>query len=198
MVFSDLALSQRLERAEGFACAQYAQARRQMDALSGAEWMELAGGFVVFDGVDSPCTQTFGLGLTEELTTPTLDRAEAFFLDRGAAVMHELSPFAGVGAQDLLCSRGYKPFELSSVLYRTVSEPESGRRDGLSVRVTGPDEAGLWAKISAEGWAHDHPELMQVLLQLGAVSAAREGSVCFLAEADGEQERPAFCACMSA
>ena len=65
MLFADLALSRRLERAEGHACAQFAEARRRLFPASGAEWMECAGAYAVFDGVDSPVTQTFGLGLFE-------------------------------------------------------------------------------------------------------------------------------------
>ena len=103
MPFSDLALSQRLERAEGFSCAQYAVTRRRQFPDSGAEWMECGGAFAVFDGVDSPCTQTFGLGLFEELTESTLDTIEAFFHSHAAPVQHEVSPFVGVPALQLLC-----------------------------------------------------------------------------------------------
>ncbi|MGA2166794.1 MAG: GNAT family N-acetyltransferase [Terracidiphilus sp.] len=185
MTFSDLALSKRLERAEGFAGAQYAEARRRQFPASGAEWMECGGAFVVFDGVSSPCTQTFGLGLFEELSPATLDTIEGFFLDRGAPVLHEVSPFAGVAALEMLCRRGYRPVELSSVLYRPVLHPAAAVQANVTVRVTGPEEADLWSNISARGWAHEHPELMEFLLQLGAVTAARDKTACFLAEVDG-------------
>ena len=90
MHFSDLALSKRLERAEGHACLQYAEARRRLFPHSGAEWIECAGAYAVFDGIDSPITQTFGLGIFEELSTASLDVIERFFLDRGAPVFHEV------------------------------------------------------------------------------------------------------------
>jgi len=73
MPFSDLALSRRLEGAEGYACAQYAEARRHLFPQSGAEWMEHAGAYAVFDGVESPITQTFGLGIFEELSPTALE-----------------------------------------------------------------------------------------------------------------------------
>lgn len=98
MQFSDLALSQRLERAEGLACAQYAEARRLLFSDSDAEWMECAGAYAIFDGIESPVTQTFGLGIFQELSPAALDVIEHFFLDRGAPVLHEVSPFAGVAA----------------------------------------------------------------------------------------------------
>ena len=186
MPFSDLALSKRLERAEGFACAQHAEARRRMFPAIGAAWIECGGAFAVFDGVDSPCMQTFGLGLFEELTSDTLDKIEAFFNDRGAPVFHEVSPFAGVAALDLLCSRGYWPIELSSILYQPITEPAPITANNLTVRVSKPEEARLWSEITTKGWAQDHPELANLLMELGAVTATREHTVCFLAEIDGQ------------
>jgi GNAT superfamily N-acetyltransferase len=186
MQFSDLALSKRLERAEGYACAQYAAARRLLFPDSGAEWMECGGAYAVFDGVDSPCTQTFGLGLFEELTAATLDALERFFRDRGAPVFHEVSPFAGPAALDLLCARNYRPIELTSILYRPVEQPVARDPGPVTVRVTGREDAELWNRVSARGWTHEHPELVNFVGQLGAISSARTGSVCFLAEIDGE------------
>jgi GNAT superfamily N-acetyltransferase len=186
MIFSDIELSRRLERAEGFACAQYAPARRKQFPESRAAWMECGGTFAVFDGVNSPCTQTFGLGVFEELNEVTLDTIEDFFQGYGAPVVHEVSPFAGVAAMDLLCQRGYRPIELSSVMFQPVVQPDTNLAGGVTVRVTEPDESELWSQISARGWSPDHPELMDFLMEFGAVTAAREQTVCFLAEADGK------------
>lgn len=186
MPFSDLALSRRLEGAEGYACAQYAEARRRLFPQSGAEWMEHAGAYAVFDGAESPITQTFGLGIFEELSPTALDTIERFFLDRGAPVFHEVSPFAGIATLQLLCTRKYRPIELSSVLYQAVELPTAEHHSGAIVRVIGPKEAQLWADISARGWTHEHPELLEFLLQMGAISSARDHTVCFLAELDGK------------
>jgi GNAT superfamily N-acetyltransferase len=186
MPFSDLSLSRRLERAEGHACVEYAEARRRVYPDSGAAWIECAGAYAVFDGVDSPITQSFGLGIFEELSPASLDVIERFFLDRSAPVLHEVSPLAGVPALDLLCKRNYRPIEISNVLYRSVQQPPAESQSQISVRVIGPVEVRLWTNVSAKGWAHEHPELMDFLLQLGTISAAREQSLCFLAEIDGE------------
>ncbi len=185
-MFSDLALARRLERAEGHACAQFAEARRRLNPASGAEWMECAGAYVVFDSIDSPVTQSFGLGLSEELNAAVLVTVEAFFRDRGAPVVLEVSPLAGVAALDLLCARGYKPVEISSVLYRAVEKPAPEIQSNISVRAIDAAESELWAGISARGWANEHPELEDFLRQFGAAIASACGqSVCFLAEADG-------------
>jgi GNAT superfamily N-acetyltransferase len=187
MLFSDLALSRRLERAEGHACVQFAKARRRLFPDSGAEWIECAGAYAVFDRIDSPATQTFGLGIFEELTAASLDVIERFFLEHGAPVLHEVSPLAGAGALGLLCARQYRPIEISSVMYRAVEKPADENGGGnILARVAGPEEAQLWATVSARAWSHEHPELLDFVLQTGAISAAREQSPRFLAELEGQ------------
>jgi hypothetical protein len=185
MPFADLALARRLEHAEGYACAQFAAGRRKLFPGSGAEWIECGGAYAVFDGIDSPVTQTFGLGVFEEVTPATLDAIEQFFFERRAAVNHEVSPFAGVAALDLLCSRNYRPIELSNVLFREIEVPTADRDPRIGVRGDWSDEAQLWTNISARGWTHEHPELLNFLLGIGTIATAREQSVCFLAEVDG-------------
>jgi hypothetical protein len=179
MLFSDLTLSRRLERAEGHACVQFAVARRRLFPESRAEWMECGGAYAVFDGVDSPVTQTFGLGIFEDASADALDAIESFFLDRGAQVDHEVSPLAGVATLSLLCARQYRPIEISSVMYRVVEKPASGGQPHIKVRVTGTEDGKLWADVSARGWGHQQVEF-------GAICSAREDSPCFLAEIDGE------------
>jgi len=150
--------------------------------------MECAGAWAVFDGAESPVTQTFGLGVFEEPNAESMDQIERFFLDRGAPVMHEVCPLAGVATLDLLCSRGYRPIEISSVLYQLITA-EAGASTpslGITVRPIHREDAPMWASIHARGWAHDHPEFQAFLEGFGALSAAREQSVCFLAELGGE------------
>jgi hypothetical protein len=185
-MFADLALSRRLEHAEGVACRQFAEARRRLVPDSGAAWMECAGVCAVFDTVDSPVTQTFGLGIFEELNEETLDTLEGFFLGRGAPVAHEVSPFAGAAALELLCARNYRPIEISSVMYRAVERPRVEDRPRVRARPIRPEEAQLWNEISVRGWTCDHPELVDTLLEFGATLTARTGSSCFLAEFDGQ------------
>jgi hypothetical protein len=186
MLFSDLALSRRLERAEANACLQFAEARRRLFPDSGAEWMDCGGAYAVFDGIDSPGTQSFGLGLFEDLSSASLDVIERFFLDRGAQVLHEVSPLVGVAALDLLCARGYRPVEISSVMYRPVEKPADAHRGNITVRVTGSEEVQLWASVNAQGWTHEHPELLDYFLQSTAISSTLRQSPRFLAELDGQ------------
>ena len=195
--FCDAALSKRLERAEGQACAEFAAARQRLFPKSGAEWIACAGAYVVFDGVDSPVTQTFGLGLFEELTTSSLDRVEQFFLQRKSPIFHEVSPFAGVSTLDLLCNRGYRPIEVSNVLVRPLDgaglarpqidvNSKSVQNSNIRVCLIVPDQTQRWSEISTKAWSHEHPELRGFLLEMGTIAAQRNHSRCFLAELDGE------------
>ncbi len=186
MLFSDLQLSQRLERAEGHACAQFALARRRLFPESGAACIECGGAYAVFDGIASPVTQSFGLGIFEDLTPVTLDTIERFFFDRAAAVNLEMSPFAGNAALNLLCSRNYRPVEISSVLYRPSETLAAPEHSDVTVRIIHPAENSLWTEISTRAWTHDYPELRDFLSRTSAISANREHGVCFLAEVDGQ------------
>jgi GNAT superfamily N-acetyltransferase len=185
MPFSDLELSRRLERAEGFTCVEYAAARRRVFPSSNPEWIKCAGADVVFDGPESPITQTFGLGLFEELTPTALDKIEAFFAERGAPVFHEVSPFAGLDALNLLCARNYRPIEISSVLYRGVGERHPITSGPITVRVVPPDDTALWNDTSTRGWSAEHPEYADFFRDHGAISSARKHCYCFLAEYEG-------------
>jgi len=142
-------------------------------------------GHAVFDGVNSPVTQSFGLGIFENLSAVSLDIIERFFFDRGAPVLHQVSPHAGVAALELLCVRNYRPIEISNVLYRRVEKPAPQDDTKISVRVIGPKESEVFAGISARGWAHEHPGLLEFLLKMGTIATAREGSLSFLGEIDG-------------
>lgn len=185
MIFADRALAQRFEAAEGFSCVQFAAARDRLFPDAGSTWMKCAGADVVFDGIDAPTTQTFGLGLFEPLTHGALDDVEGFFFSRGASAMHEVSPFAGAATLDLLCARNYRPFEISNVLYRSIEAPASVLPASIRVRIIGPDEAGIWADVNARGWADEHPEFEDFIRETGKMMVARDDSPCFLAEMDG-------------
>ena len=185
MIFADLALSRRLERTEGSAAVTFAEARRRLFPESGAGWIQCGGAYAIFDGVDSPVTQTFGLGVFEELTPQILDELEAYFRERGAPVFHEVSPLAGVPAIDLLCARRYRPVEISNVVFQPVVEPPPLKDSRIRVRAIGPEDAHTWTDVSARGWSHEMPDLKPFLLQLGDIITAREGGICFLAELEG-------------
>lgn len=186
--FSDLALSRRLESAEAQANARFVETRAKFFPSSGAQWIEVAGAYAMFDTPSSPVTQTFGLGLFAAATSADLEKIENFFQERGAPVCHEVSPLAEPALVALLKERGYQPIEFTSVLYRPISTTlvlEASRHKNVRVRLMRADEQALCAQISVQGW-DAHPELADFLFEIGQINAQRANAVSFFAEIAGQ------------
>ena len=189
MIYSDRELSQKLERTEARANADFVETRAALEPDSGAAWIEIGGAYAMFDGLGSPLTQTFGLGIYEEATPKYLDEIEAFFTERGATVFHEVSPMVDPSTLSLLGDRGYRPIELTSVMYRSIKDESvaDAVADGeISTRLIGEADADLWAQTAARGWATEHESLGEFMLALGKVAARTKGGSPFLAEIDGK------------
>jgi hypothetical protein len=182
-MFADFELSARLEQAEGASCASFASTRARIQPETGSTSIRIAGAYVVYDGPTSPITQTFGLGMFGPVSAQNLDAIEAFFKERDAPVFHEASPHAGVELFAALANRGYKPVELTSVMYRDLKFSGPGEGN-VHVREIRDNERKLWAQVMAQGWA-ETAELTPFLLELGTVMAEKENTQAFLAEIDG-------------
>lgn len=182
--FADLVLARRLERTEGSANAAFVDAQARTDPASGAIWKTSGGTFAMFAGVGSPITQTFGLGMREPVAEMALAAIERFFTSRGSAVVHEVCPLAGVEVAAVLAGRGYKPVELSSVLYQPIdADTRIAANPMVQVREIDRQDGGLYAKIAARGWS-EHPELMPYIEGFAKLSV--ECATCFIAERDGQ------------
>jgi GNAT superfamily N-acetyltransferase len=188
--FADRDLSRRLERAEGTSSTRSVDARARVAPGQGATWTEIAGAYAMFDGPQSPVTQTFGLGLFQTPTPDDFAALEAFFVDRGAPVFHEVSPLAGAETFTLLNARGYQPIEFTSVMYRALAgrsrqDGRDGREPNGAVRVrrAGPDDSETCARAMAEGWRE--AGYAEFIYDMARVYAASVGLDLFLAEIDG-------------
>ena len=185
---TDLALSQRLERAEAKASAAYVESRARATPSLQAEWRDFGGAYAMFDGVGSPLSQTFGLGLFTSPTDEQLEAIESFFVTRGAEVFHEVSPIANPALLKLLVERAYHPIELTSVMHMRL--PHARETLGvpisldLSIRRVERGEEDVWAETAARGWS-ETPEAAAFIREFGTVSATSEGAVCFVAEWEG-------------
>jgi GNAT superfamily N-acetyltransferase len=185
-LLADAPLARRLERTEAHANAAFVEARASLTPALGAQWIDVEGTWAMFDGVGSPLTQTFGLGLFSTPTDAQLDALQAFFAARGADVFHEVSLMADPVVLSLLAARGYQAVEWSTVLVQAVRAPVGEPlATAISIRVTSTDEADHWADIAAGGWG-EHAEVADFVRALGRVNARAQGTVCFVAEANGE------------
>lgn len=155
---------------------------------SSAEWIETAGAFAMFDGIESPLTQTFGLGIFEEATHEILEKSEAFFKKHNAPVLHEVSPMADASIINLLNERGYQPIELTSVMFIPIGEAklDLAVNPKIKTRIIKPGEEKLWARTSANGWATEMEGLAEFMFEFGQVGAKCAGGFPFLAEIENE------------
>ena len=185
--FADIDLARRLERTEARGNVQFVEARARAFPDRNATWIEVAGTYAMFDGVGSPLTQTFGMGVSEAITAEQLDTIEEFFRSRGAEVFHEVCPLADPSVWQLFRERNYQPVEFSNVLYRPISVDlrlDASRNEDIKVRVVEKNEVDLWAQTASEGWS-EFTEVADFLSELNQVVGHSEG-LSFLAELQGQ------------
>ena len=183
----DLDLSRRLEWLEAHTNVAFIESRARLEPDLGAAWMQQDGAFAMFDGVDSPLTQTFGVGLADTWTASSFEPIEAFFAERDADVYHEVSPLVGPLVLEQLVSRGSVPCEFTSVLYHPLPGDAPLPVPGdLSVYRIPPDQQALWARVAAEGWS-EFEALRSFMASFGPVTAGADGVHPFLVQ---QAERP--------
>lgn len=162
----------------------FVEARAKLDSTVGAAHTRVGGVAAMFDGPESPLTQTFGLGVFGPLETAAYEELEDFFLSRSAPVHHEVSPLAEPDTLVQLNARGYFPVEVSTVLVRPTSIPLDGTWSA-EVREIRPEEGPLWCKTAGEGWGTESAELASFIEVFGEVMTRAEGVHCFVAEIEG-------------
>lgn len=185
---TDLALACRLERAEASANAAFVESRARLHPTVGATWIDVDGAYAMFDGIGSPLTQSFGYGTVTPPTRGQLETLDAFFTERGAIPMLEVSPLIDQSALGLLSELGLRPIEVTSVMHRPlVSElaPTPHGSTSLLARQMRADEAAAWDSASISGW-NEVPELADFLRDIGRVMGDAAGVTRFLAESEGQ------------
>lgn len=178
----DISLARRLEGCEARSNASSVEARARLEPETGAVWMEYAGAHALFDGIGSPLTQTFGFGVLSPVEEEVLLRLEEFLETRGAQPFHEVSALSGNEALAVLGGQGYRPVEVTSVMYRPL--PASLEPSGVHTRVASADEVQLWAETAAEGWS-EYREVSALMHGLARVTVNSAGTTPFFAELDG-------------
>jgi hypothetical protein len=182
--FADSALARRLENTEGHGNAAFVDAQARREPYSGAMRTAIAGTLAMFAGTGSPLTQTFCLGMHARPSGRDLDALERFFTSKGSPVFHEVSPHAGADVYATLSSRGYKPIELSNVMYLAIGA-SSGVvvNPALRVRTVERTEADWYGDIATRGWS-EMPEVLPFMR--GFARSSVEVATCFVAEQDGQ------------
>lgn len=181
----DLNLARQLERAEAMANAAAVEARQKVKPEVGAEWIEVAGAYAMFDGPEAPTTQTFGIGLFDRFLDAEFEKVEEFFDRKKTTTFHEICSFAAHESQGLLSARGYTPFEPSVVLLQRTANRSKPKQSTIATRPIELDELPTWCRVAGEAWSAESPELGDFVANLGDIWARARGITCFLAERDG-------------
>lgn len=184
-IFSDKLLSQKLELTEANTSVNFVNARAKMHPQMGTEWMNVNGTYALFDGTESPLTQTFGLGLFAEVTHENLATIEAFFQKHAAPVFHEVSPMASPSHMAILHERGYKPVESTTVMYKSLSQNHYPINPELTVRILHKGEEDVWARTSALGWSTEGC-LSDFMYQFASIMVNSVDAHPFFAEINGK------------
>jgi GNAT superfamily N-acetyltransferase len=186
---ADVELARRLERAEACSNASFVEAHARLRPEIGTTWIEVAGAYAMFDGVNSPCTQTFGLGMFQLPSAAEIKEIEDFFKARRATIFHEVSPLADKGLMGMLNERGYKPHEMSTVMFVPLADrkPRAVANAAMRVRTVNDIERdqGLFVRTFAEGWS-EYTEYAEFMLEMARICATTKGNIPFVAELDGQ------------
>lgn len=186
-IYSDKALSQQLEKTEARFNAAFVCSRLKMFPDAGAEWIEVDGTYAMFDGVNSPLTQTFGLGLFEKLSLKTIEELEKFYQRFSSPIFHEVSPLTDPYHMEILYKRGYQPIEMTSVLYKSLSKENSSYQPinpEITTRPMREGEENIWASTNAKGWSTEGTGLFEFIYEFAQIAIQGRGVLSFFANLD--------------
>jgi GNAT superfamily N-acetyltransferase len=186
----NLELARRIELAEAQAAVGGAETLRRLRPESGAAVEQIAGGFAVYCGANSPITQAVGMGLDGVVSEEELDRLEEFYRSRGEPVRVEACPLADHSFIELFGKRGYRVMEFTNVMALPLDAASgtqgwSGPPDGMSIEKVGREQIDLWTLTVSQGFAEHFP-VTQELLEVMKLFALGANVECYLARVDGK------------
>ena len=179
-------LARELEFAEAEVAVCGAETMRQLQPDLGTAVMEVAGGYAVYCGANSPVTQAVALGLSGPVASEEFDRLEEFYFSRNEPVRAETCPLADASLFALYRERGYGVTEFSNVMVRPVDAFESWpETDEIEVRRARREEMELWTLTVAQGFAEHYP-VTDEIIRIMKVFGLSRGMECYLARIDGK------------
>lgn len=184
---NDKSLSQKLELTEGRFNAAFVSSRLKMFPDSGVAWKEINGTYALFDGVESPLTQTFGLGLLKDVSSKVIEEIEEYYRQFLSPIFHEISPLADPSYMEVLYHHDYQPIEQSNILYKNLSNVDLVH--STSEIIAAPMQKGeeeSWALTSVKGWCGDCPDFAEFMYNFAKIGAHSQGVVPFFASHKGK------------
>ena len=115
--------------------------------------IEVAGGLAAFTGVDSPLSQSYGVGSSAPVTEGDVSRITDFYESRGATPRVFVTPLADPSLAPALAAAGYTPSEYENVLASDAFDGFARFDDRIGVaRISAPGRSpprgDLWTSKS--------------------------------------------------
>ena len=155
MLFADVALAARIERADCRLLADCAAAAARRRPDSRVFFQELAGGVATYIGPGSPFNKLAGLGFAGAVDEEHLAGAERAFAERGAPVQAEVANLADPSVSALLTRRGYVLQNFENVLGMRL--PAANLTDigaGIEVSAADAKQHRAWLDVIVTGFAN--------------------------------------------
>ena len=192
-MFCDIALAQRIERAEAQFIVEASAAARRRRADDVSFVIPVAGGVASFAEAGSPYNKVAGLGFGGVPSPATLEEIERAYAAVGAPVQVELAHLADPAIGALLTERGYRLLLFDNVLGRVLrGEPKRVTPPGVEVRPSGGEEFEAWLDIVLDGFAHPDSqevagpdELPREVIARAAQDFSAAGGIRYIALRDG-------------
>jgi GNAT superfamily N-acetyltransferase len=189
MQFMNLELARRVEFAEAAACRECAEAFHAQHPEFPVAVEEIGGGVACFAGAESPITQAIGFGLKGSVEDSDFDRLGEFFLSRNAPAAAEICPLVEMSLYEKFATRGYRLLEVSDVLIKSIDKENvastATASPAFTIRPACRDEAKLWTRTVAQGFAEHFPVTPEMLDVMEGFFLGKN-SRPFLALVDGE------------
>jgi len=153
MLFADIDLSARIERAECSLLTDGAAAIAAKRPDANIFVASIAGGVAIYTAEGSPLNKVGGLGFDGPIDIAALERLEHEFTTRGAPLQVELSNLADPTIAPLLSRRGYHLEGFENVLGRALpADTLPAIADDIVVALSEHDELPQWIDVVVNGF----------------------------------------------
>ncbi|WP_225724699.1 MULTISPECIES: GNAT family N-acetyltransferase [unclassified Nocardia] len=151
-LFTDIALAERIERAERslVEAGAVAAACREPRVCT----VELGSGLAVWVGPGSPLDKVVGAGMGGDFDDGALDAAERAFAEQETPVQFEVSTLADPALVQQLTRRGYVLTGFENVLGRRLTPGPAARvSNGIAIETVAPADFDTWIDVVATAFA---------------------------------------------
>jgi hypothetical protein len=186
----NLELARRIELAEAHAAVGGAETMRRLRPEGGTAVEQIAGGFAIYCGANSPTTQAVGMGLDGAVSEEEFERLENFYRSRSEAVRVETCPLADASLIGHFGKRGYRVTEFSNVMALPLdgghdAENWEGRTPDVAIEKVSHGQIDLWTLTVSQGFAEKGPVVPEIV-EVMKMFALSPGVECYLARVDGK------------